>query len=325
MDMKKIRTLITVLLVVLVGAFFTLTTDSFLGTANMTQLLRDAAYVGTISIGMCMVMVSGNIDLSAGGIVCLTGIVCARLAQMGLHIILVFLGTVVVGILLGYLNSVMINHLHLTPFVATLAAGFVYTGLGMVFAFRDENGRLVNQMLRHNGLSHLASRLPGTIIYYCVVAWIVLVLVFYFIQVRTRFGMHVYAMGSNENSAKMSGVQLYQKKAACYMICGAMCAVAAVFTVAYNQTATPSLGNAMEFQAIAACVVGGVVMSGGSGNVIGAAFGALFMSMLTNGLLKYGIGTDWQYMLQGGIIIIATAFDAIFTKVTNARMRAQNA
>ena len=163
------------------------------------------------------------------------------------------------------------------------------------------------------------------IIYFSVIAWVVLMLVIYFMQMRTKIGMHIYAMGSNENAAKMSGVRLVRNKAFCYMLCGALCGVAAVFTVAYNQTATPTLGTSMEFQAIAACVVGGVVMSGGSGNAIGAALGALFMAMLNNGLLKYGIGTDWQNIMLGGIIIVATAFDAVFTKVTTARLRAKNA
>ena len=322
MNSKRIRTLITLGLVIVVGLAFGLTTDSFFTTGNITQLLRDAAYIGTIAIGMCLVMVSGNIDLSAGGIVCLAGCICAKLAMAGLPMIVVVLGTILVGIVLGYFNSFMVNHLHLTPFVATLASGFVYSGLGLIFAFRDDHGRIVNQMIHNDGFAALATKVGP--IYISVIVWIVLVLIMYFVQLRTKFGMHVYAMGSNENAAKMSGVRLFENKALCYMICGALCGVAAAFTVAYNQTATPSLGNSMEFQAIAACVVGGVVMSGGSGNAIGAALGGLFMAMLTNGMLKYGLGTDWQQMMMGGVILVAIGFDAIFTTVTNARLRALN-
>lgn len=323
MNSKQIRTLITLLLVIIIALFFGLTTDSFFTSRNISQLLRDTAYVGTIAIGMCVVMIGGNIDLSAGGIVCFAGCICARLANMGLPMIVVVLGTLLVGIALGYLNSFMINHLHLTPFVATLAAGFIYSGLGLVFAFRDSNGRIVNQMIKNSGFAALGGKIG--MIYLNVIAWLILIAIVYFVQVRTKFGMHVYAMGSNENAAKMSGVLLVRNKALCYMICGVLCAIAAVFTVAYNQTATPSLGSSMEFQAIAACVVGGVVMSGGSGNAIGAALGALFMTTLTSGLLKYGIGSDWQYIFQGAIIIVATGFDAIFTQVTNARLRVKNA
>ncbi len=322
MNAKKIRTLITIGLVILVALFFGLTTDAFFSVRNITNLLRDAAYIGLIAIGMCYVMIGGNIDLSAGGIVCLAGCVCARLSVMGLPMPIVFIATVAVGAALGWCNATLVNRFHLTPFVATLASGFVYSGLGLVFAFRDDQGRLVNQMIKNPGVDALASKIG--IFYLIVIAWIVLTLVVYFIQVRTKFGMHCYAMGSNENAAKMSGVKLYRNKTWSYMICGILCGVAAMFVVAYNHTSTPNTGNAMEFQAIAACVVGGVIMSGGSGNSIGAAMGALFLAMLTNGLLKYGLNTDWQQIFMGALIIIATAFDAAFTKFTNARLRARN-
>jgi ribose transport system permease protein len=134
----------------------------------------------------------------------------------------------------------------------------------------------------------------------------------------------MYAVGSHEKSAAMSGVLVERNKAINYMICGAMCGIAAVFTVAYNGTATPSLGDAMEFQAIAACVVGGVVMSGGSGNAIGALLGSIFMAMLSNGMLKYGLNVDWQKIVQGALIIIATTFDAQFTRISTARLREKN-
>ena len=322
MNPKQIRTLITLALVVVVAAVFTATTGSFLSASNLSQLLRDSAYVGTVSIGMCIVMISGNIDLSAGGIICFAGCICARLANANVNVILVILVTLLIGLGLGWLNAFMINNLHLTPFVATLASGFVYSGLGLVFAFRDDRGRIVNQMIRNQGFSALANKIG--IIYISVIVWIICVVVIYFMQKRTKLGMHIYAMGSNENAAKMSGVRIFRNKRICYMACGFFCALAAIFTVAYNQTATPSLGTGYEFQAIASCVVGGIVMSGGGGNSIGAALGALFMTMLTNGLLKFGIGSDWMNMLTGGIIIIATGFDAIFNKITNARLQAQN-
>lgn len=322
MNPKQIRTLITLALVIVAAVAFTATTGSFLSPANLSQLLRDSAYVGTVSIGMCIVMISGNIDLSAGGIICFAGCICARLANAGLNVVIVVLVTILIGLGLGWFNAFMVNNLHLTPFVATLASGFVYSGLGLVFAFRDNHGRIVNQMIKNPGFSALANKVG--IIYISVIVWAVLVAVIYFLQKRTKLGMHIYAMGSNENAAKMSGVQLFRNKRICYMACGFFCSVAAVFTVAYNQTATPSLGTGYEFQAIAACVVGGIAMAGGGGNAIGAALGSIFMTMLTNGLLKFGMGSDWMNILTGGIIIVATGFDAVFNKITNARLQAQN-
>lgn len=322
MNPKQIRTLITLALVVVAAVAFTATTGSFLSPSNLSQLLRDSAYVGTVSIGMCIVMISGNIDLSAGGIICFAGCICARLANAGLNVVIVVLVTILIGLGLGWFNAFMVNNLHLTPFVATLASGFVYSGLGLVFAFRDSHGRIVNQMIKNPGFAALANKIG--IIYMSVIVWAILVVIVYFLQKRTKLGMHIYAMGSNENAAKMSGVRLFRNKRICYMACGFFCAVAAIFTVAYNQTATPSLGTGYEFQAIAACVVGGIAMAGGGGNAIGAALGSIFMTMLTNGLLKFGMGSDWMNILTGGIIIVATGFDAVFNKITNARLQAQN-
>ncbi|MBQ7895058.1 MAG: ABC transporter permease [Oscillospiraceae bacterium] len=322
MNTKQIRLLISFLLVVAVALFFGLTSDTFFSTSNISQLLRDAAYVGTIAIGMSGVIISGNIDLSGGGIVCFAGCICAKLAFAGLPAIVCVLGAIVVGMILGYINSFLVNNLHIAPFVATLAAGFVYAGLGLIFAFRDSAGRIVNKSVANPGFQALGGKVG--IIYYAVIVWVALALIMFFVQKKTKFGMHTYAVGSHEKSAGMSGVHVERTKAINYMICGAMCGVAAAFTVAYNGTATATLGDAMEFQAIAACVVGGIVMSGGSGNAIGALLGAIFMAMLNNGMLKYGLNVDWQKIVQGALIIVATCFDAQFTRITTARLRKKN-
>ncbi len=207
--------MITLALVVVVAVFFTASTDSFLSASNLSQLLRDSAYVGTVSIGMCIVMISGNIDLSAGGIICLTGCICGRLANAGLNVVLVIILTLLVGLALGYLNAFLVNNLHLTPFVATLASGFVYAGLGLVFAFRDNRGRIMNIQIQNRGFLALANKIG--IVYISVIVWVILVVIIYFLQKRTRLGMHIYAMGSNENAARMSGVQVFRNKMICYM------------------------------------------------------------------------------------------------------------
>lgn len=305
-------------MVLALGLFFSLTTTTFFNVGNISQVLRDAAYVGLLSVGMSIVMISGNIDLSGGGIVCFSGCICAKLALAGLPAIICVIGAVIIGTGLGYVNSYFINHRHLTPFVTTLASGFVYTGLGVIFAFR-RNGAIVAQAVNNPKFQALG----GTVgmFFFITIVWIICVLLAWFFLSNSTQGMHIYACGSNENGAKMSGVRVFRMKALAYMISGAMCGLAAAFVVAYNGTASATLGSSMEFQAIAACVVGGIAMSGGKGHALGAAMGALFMAMLTNGLLKYGIGTDWQYMLQGLLIVAATSFDFAFSVIDQRRMR----
>lgn len=311
----------TFVMVMALGTFFSLTTTTFFNARNLSHVFRDAAYVGLISSGMAVVMISGNIDLSGGGIVCLSGCICAKLAHLGMPAIICVIGSVGIGVALGWINSYFINHRHLTPFVTTLASGFVYTGLGTIFSFRRD-GVIVAQAVNNPGFEALGGSLGR--IFYITIVWLAAALFVWFFLSKTKLGKHVYACGTSENGSKMSGVRVFRVKSTAYMISGALCGLAAAFVVAYNGTASASLGSSMEFQAIAACVVGGVAMSGGKGHILGATMGALFMAMLTNGLLKYGLGTDWQYMAQGALIILATSFDAALNKVTNARLRAKN-
>jgi ribose transport system permease protein len=119
----------------------------------------------------------------------------------------------------------------------------------------------------------------------------------------------------------MSGVNNAMIKASGFIICGLFSGLAATFTLAYQGAVSLTTGTGMEFQAIAACVVGGLVLGGGQGDSIGAFIGALFLTLVMNGLYKYGISTAWQYIFQGGIILFATAFDAQFNKLTERRLR----
>ena len=139
---------------------------------------------------------------------------------------------------------------------------------------------------------------------------------------QTRYGLHTYAMGSNSKSSEMSGVNVRRMKISTFTICGACCAVAAVFTVAYQTTAYLSLGSGMGFNAVAACVVGGVMLGGGKGDAVGAFLGAIFMTLVNNGMYKYGLDTSWQYVFQGAVILIAIMSDAGFAAFTARRLKA---
>ena len=147
-------------------------------------------------------------------------------------------------------------------------------------------------------------------------------LIAWFVQTRTRYGLHTCATGSNAKSSEMSGVNVRRMKVMNFTICGACCAIGAAFTVAYQQTAYLSLGSGMGFDAVAACVVGGVMLGGGKGDAIGAFLGAVFMTIVTNGMRKYGLDTSWQYVFEGAVILIAIMSDAGFAVVSARRLKA---
>lgn len=317
---KSYRKLITLGLIVILSVIFVTTTDSFSKARNINEIFRVAAYTGIICVGVSFVLIGGGIDLSSGGIICFTGIICCRLACIGLPWPVIVLIAIIMGTLCGLFNGWVITRFHLNDFITTLATGFVFTGFGLLAIMKEDNGTVVSQTIRNKGFLALGKHING--FYYIAIVWIVISIIAYLILSRTRYGLHVYAMGSNAKSSEMSGINVTRMKISTYVIAGACCALAAVFTVAYQQTAYLSLGDGMGFNAVAACVVGGVMLGGGKGDPIGAFLGAIFMTTVTNGMYKYGLDTSWQYVFEGGVILLAIIGDAGVAVLTARRMRA---
>lgn len=319
MKSKGIRRLITLGLVVLLIIIFTITTENFTSVRNIFMLLKESAFTGLIAIGMCFVIVGGGVDLSAGGIVCAVAILTARLTFTGMPGVLCLLCALICGAAFGLINAILITKFDLTEFVATLASGFVYTGLALIIAFHDEEGNLISKGVKNP--SFLAFGQKVGVIYPITIFWIVLTLIALFVMSKTRFGVHTYAMGSNTKSASMSGVDTKRVKALGFIICGACAGLAAGLQVAFQTAASTSLGGSSAFEAIAACVVGGIVMGGGKGDPIGAWLGSLFMCLILNGLSKFGLSSSYQYIFEGAIIILATGFDSAFQKMISKKMQ----
>jgi len=317
---KLIRKLITFGLIVALAAIFTATAPGFIKLRNIQEILRVAAYTGIICVGVSFVLIGGGIDLSSGGIICFTGIVACRLASAGVPMPLVVLAALVMGAACGFLNGWVITRFHLNDFITTLASGFVFSGFGLAALLKDSKGAIVSQAIKNKGFLALGKHISG--FYYITIAWVIMCIIAWFILTRTRYGLHVYAMGSNAKSSEMSGVNVKRMKISTFTVCGACCAIGAVFTVAYQQTAYLSLGSAMGFNAVAACVVGGVMLGGGRGDTIGALLGAIFMTLINNGMYKYGLNTSWQYVFQGAVILIAIMADAGVGVLTARKLRA---
>ncbi|SHI10131.1 ribose transport system permease protein [Sporobacter termitidis DSM 10068] len=313
MNTKNIRRIISVLLVLILAVIFSFTTRSFLDARNLVELFRESALVGIVALGASFVIIGGGIDLSTGGIVTVSGLVCARLSFIpGIPGALVLLAGVLTGVVCGLLNAVLVTRVHLTEFVATLASGFVYSGLAMLIAFR-EGGIIQSRAITNASFTFLGGKIGG--IYNITAVWVVLMIVMMLVLTKTTFGLHTYAQGSNARSALMSGVNNDFIKGSGFVICGACAGLAAAFVVAKNAAAPVTLGSDVAFEAIAACVVGGLVLGGGRGDAVGAFLGGLFMQLILNGIYKYNLPIAYQWILMGAIIVLVTAFDAQFNKL----------
>lgn len=316
---KTLRKIITLALVIVMAVIFSFMSDTFLTYRNITMLFRDASYVGIIALGVSFVVIGGGIDLSANGIVCFVGIVCARLGVIdGFPAILIIIIALAAGAFCGFLNGMIVTKFHLSEFITTLASGYIFGGLAVFLIFR-ENGNIVSRVISNDAFNSIGSQVPRTYIYIASIVWIVLALIVYLVQTRTRFGLHTIAMGSNEKSTMMSGVNNTFIKVMGFVLAGLFCGLAAAFQVAYQATSTLTLGNSMGFQAVAVCAIGGIMLGGGKGDALGAFLGALFMVMLMNGLYKFTSSPAWQFMFQGLIILIAIFFDSYFNRVVEKK------
>ena len=332
LSQKTMRKITIIMLVVVLWVIFALITDNFVTPRNTVMLLKDSAYVGLISIGMCFALVCGGVDISAGGIVSAVAIIGARASFIpgipGFMVVVICAGA---GLLMGLVNAILITKLHLTDFVATLASGIAYGGLAYVFAFHNKTTGIITSKGIENP-SFLAigkamgadpmSGNPG--IYPIIIAWIILSILAFIFLTRTKFGTHIYASGSNPAAAKMSGVNADFIKGFCYMLSGMMAGIAAAFVVANQTAASSSVGTGYEFQAMTACVVGGVVLGGGKGDHINALFGAIFMTLIINGLNKFGLSVAYTYLAEGIIIIVATAYDSVINAFLLKRQISKN-
>ena len=322
MDSKTIRRLISIGLLLIMVVIFSITSDVFLTFGNIANLLKDSAYLGLIAIGMSFVIIGGGVDLSAGGIACVVGILCVRLSTLGLNGFLIVLTGIILGMLCGFINGIFVTKVKLTEFVATLALGFVYSGLTLIFAFRDDRGTITSVAIpKWSSLRSFGGSIGG--IYLITIVWLVVAVIMFFVLTRTTFGLHTYSIGSHAKSAQMSGVNNNKIKMIGYLICGGCAGLAVVLQAALNGSSPLNIGSGYEFRAIASCVVGGVVLGGGKGDSLSALIGALFFITLMNGLYKYGLATSWEYILQGAIIVVATVFDAVFNRVTAKRLLAR--
>ena len=318
---KSIRMYISIGLVLIMAVIFSITTDAFLNFRNLMNMFKDSAYLGIIALGMSFVIIGGGIDLSVGGIACVVGVVSVRLSVWGLPGILIVILGMVFGAILGGINAVLITKARLTEFVTTLATGFVFTGLTMVCAFRERGSIITVEIPRSSDFRSFGGNFGG--VHIISIIWVALTVVMFLMHAKTKFGLHTYAIGSNPKSALMSGVNNDKVKTIGYLICGACAGLAVVLQAALTGSSPLNIGTGYEFRAIAACVVGGVVLGGGKGDAISAFIGSIFLVMLINGLYKYGLPFYWDSILQGIIIILATSFDAVFNRFTHKRLMAQ--
>ncbi len=270
----------------------------------LLSLLTQTVIVGTAAIGMTLIIIAGGIDLSVGSVIALCGVFAATLVTRDYSVPLVFLATIAFGAFCGMLNGGLTVGLKLLPFIITLGTMQVFRGAAKVAT----NGTPVNLPFDETSYKPW---MGGAGIPWGVWLMILLVILFSLLLRYTRFGRHVFAVGSNEHTATLCGVNVSKVKLLVYMIGGALAGLAAAMNVAKSSQGDPTTATGLELDIIAAVVIGGGSLSGGEGTVLGAVIGALLMTTIRTGCVLNGIPTPWTEVITGAIIIIAVIIDRL--------------
>lgn len=319
MRQEQMRRLISIASLIIIMLVFGLTSNSFFTQENLLSILRECSVNGIIAIGVTYVIITAGIDLSTGAIVGVTGMLCANLLyNYDMSAGMVVLISIVAGLVCGLLNGFIITRLRVPEFIGTLSTQYLFRSMVFIFAIR-EAGVITNKKISNPGILIWGGSIDG--IYLVTIAFIVLAVVGQIVLKKTKFGTYIYATGANRKSAELSGIDTNKVRMAVYIITGTLCGLAAVFQIGRVGSVTTDLGTGMEFEIIAAVVIGGCAFSGGRGDVFGSAIGAIFMAVLQNGILKYNLPTAAQLIVKGVVIVIMIVFDAVYNKMMQGKIQ----
>ena len=318
MKQETIRRVTSVALLILLFLIFGLTNEKFFTAANIFTLLRECAVVGIMAVGVTLVIITAGIDLSVGGMVGFVSMLCMNLLFYAkLPAGLVVVTALAVGSLCGLLNGALVSFFRLPDFIATLSTQFLFRGLTYMLAIRNEFGMIINQRITDRGILIMGGSING--IYIVTIAFLIIATIGQFILKGTKLGTYTYAIGANRRSAELSGISFTKIKLSVFGITGLLCGLASIFLMARVGSVVPDTGMGLEFDVIAAIVMGGCAFSGGRGDTFGTVIGAIFMTALLNGIYKYNLPTAVQLMIKGGVIVLIVILDSLYAGYMHKR------
>ena len=299
----KYKTLVGLISLIAVVAVLS---PSFFTVSNLLNVLRQTSINAVIAAGMTFVILTGGIDLSVGSILGFSGAMAASLLVSGQNMFVVVLLSLTVGTGIGFLNGVIISKGKLQPFIATLATMTVLRGATLVFtdgkpiSFGSSEGALAFSNIGGGNLLGIPNP---------VLIMIAVFVVCYYVLHQTKIGRYTYALGGNEESTKLSGINTDKVKIFVYTVSGLLASVAGIIITARLFSAQPNAGSGYELDAIAAVVLGGTSLTGGKGKIVGTIVGALIIGILSNALNLLNVSSYFQMIAKGIVILIAVLLD----------------
>lgn len=296
------------LILLFVIVFFSIMSKSFLTSRNILNICRQVSMIGICSVGMTMVLLTGGIDISVGSIIALSGVVSAKLiAEVGVPIFPAMLVGIAIGVVCGLVNGLMVAKFDVPALIATLAMQTIARGIAFI----------LTKGIPVYGLPESIRTLAQGYILQIPIPVYIMVLVFFvgwWMLEQTTFGRHVYALGGNEEVARLSGINVFLRKVQIYAMSGLFAGLSGVIMLSRINSGQPATSEGFEMDVITAAVLGGVSVAGGQGKVINVIAGVLIMGMLSNGMTLMNLDEYWQWVTKGIVLLFAVAFDNVQRK-----------
>jgi len=298
--MGRSKVLSRLIILFLLSLLISFVSPSFMKGENLLNIVRQAAILNILGIGMTIVILTGGIDLSNGAVLALSSCVSAIYLKEGGYIGIGILISLGIGMACGLMNGWMVAKVLIPPFVITYAMMFFARGLAYVVL----KGKIIYgfpESFRFFGAGHLLT-IPMPIVLSAIILFI-----FYFILRYTPFGADIYALGSDEESSRLSGIKTQNRITLAYALSGLLSSFAGIVYMARLNAAEPVIGEFFPLDAIAAVVIGGTPLTGGEGGVVGTMIGALIITVIINGMNLLGIPSLLQSLVLGGVILTMIA------------------
>ena len=317
LDMQK---LLAPAALVILYVVFSIFGKNFLTLDTVKNILESSYYIGFMAFGVTFIIITGGIDLSLGTVMMCSALLGGYSFKQGWPLILSVLLTIFVGVAFGSINGNLIARLHLPPFIATLGTQMMAAGLGSIIT-------KVQSQTWPTATAEVGSWFKKVFIradifgvkgFPVVAFWLIgFFLIAMLILHKTRFGRYAFAIGSNEEATRLSGIKVDKWKVAVYTLSGFFIGMSGLFYAAAYTTITPGTGAGQEMNGITGVIIGGTSMSGGSGSMVGTLIGVFIMSVLKTGLSACNLQAPWQTFLTGAVVIGAVLLDIARTNAAN--------
>lgn len=295
------KNMMWVILIVLMIVFAILS-PNFRSFRNLMNILTQNAYFIIATVGVAMIMISGGTDLSVGNAMAVMGVSVALMMEHGLPVPLAVIIGVLIGALLGGFNGFSSNLLKIHPMIVTLATMTMFKGISYILSGSKSFYNFDQSYLS------IGQAMVGVISVPVIIMIIICILVSFVLN-KTVFGRFIYAVGGNAETARLAGVNVHKIKFLTFSFAGALFGIASIILTSRGGSASSQIGPGVEFDAITACVLGGVSFIGGAGHVSDAVVGCLILGVLTNGMQMIGMDVNSQYVVKGILLLVSIGYD----------------